>query len=55
MPDAFSSLIVKLPTRGLTLILLANSDGLSPPLLALEKGDVTASVFAKTFLRMYVP
>lgn len=55
VPDAFSSLIVKLPTRGLTLILLANSDGLSPPLLALEKGDVTASVFAKTFLRMYVP
>jgi CubicO group peptidase (beta-lactamase class C family) len=55
VPDAFSSLIVKLPTRGLTLILLANSDGLSPPLLALEKGDVTASVFARTFLRMYVP
>jgi len=55
VPDAFSSLIVKVPTRGLTLILLANSDGLSPPLLALEKGDVTASVFARTFLRMYVP
>jgi len=55
VPDAFSSLIVKVPTRGLTLILLANSDGLSPPLLALEKGDVTASVFAQTFLRMYVP
>ena len=55
VPDAFSSLIVKVPTRGLTLILLANSDGLSPPLLALEKGDVNASVFAQTFLRMYVP
>lgn len=56
VPDAFSALIVKVPTRGLTLILLANSDGLSPPLLALEKtGDVNASVFARTFLRVYVP
>jgi CubicO group peptidase (beta-lactamase class C family) len=54
VPNAYSSLILKLPTRGLTLILLANSDGLSPP-LALEKGDVTASVFARTFLRVYVP
>ena len=53
MPDAYSSLMLKLPTRGLTLILLANSDGLSP--VALEKGDVTASVFARTFLRVYIP
>jgi hypothetical protein len=56
IPDAFSALMVKLPTRGITLILLANSDGLSPPLLPLERtGDVTASVFARTFLRVYVP
>ena len=56
VPDAFSSLILKLPTRGLTLILLANSDGLNPPLQALEKtGDVNASVFARIFLRVYVP
>jgi CubicO group peptidase (beta-lactamase class C family) len=56
VPDAFSSLMLKLPTRGLTLILLANSDGLNPPLQALEKtGDVNASVFARTFLRVYVP
>jgi CubicO group peptidase (beta-lactamase class C family) len=54
VPDAYSSLFLKLPTRGLTLILLANSAGLSPP-LALERGDVTASVFARTFLRLYVP
>jgi CubicO group peptidase (beta-lactamase class C family) len=53
VPDAYSSLMVKLPTRGLTLILLANSDGLTP--VALEKGDVTASVFARTFLRFFVP
>ena len=56
VPDAFSSLIVKVPARGLTLILLANSDGLGPPLLTLERtGDVTYSVFARTFLRVYVP
>lgn len=54
VPEAYSALMLKLPTRGLTLILLANSDGLSPP-LALERGDVTASIFARTFLRVYVP
>ena len=54
IPDAYSSLMLKLPTRGLTLILLANSDGLSPT-SALERGDVTASIFARTFLRVYVP
>jgi CubicO group peptidase (beta-lactamase class C family) len=54
VPDAYSALMLKLPTRGLTLILLANSDGLSAP-QSLEKGDVTASVFARTFLRVYVP
>jgi CubicO group peptidase (beta-lactamase class C family) len=56
VPDAFSALMLKVPTRGLTLILLANSDGLNPPLLALERsGDVTASAFARAFLRTYVP
>ena len=54
IPDAYSSLMVELPTRGLTLILLANSDGLSPT-SALERGDVTASIFARAFLRVYVP
>lgn len=54
IPDAYSSLMLKLPTRGLTLILLANSDGLSPT-SALERGDVTASIFARTFLRVFVP
>jgi CubicO group peptidase (beta-lactamase class C family) len=53
VPDAYSALLVKLPTRGLTLILLANSDALSPS--SLENGDVTASIFARTFLRLYVP
>jgi len=49
--DAYSGLILKLPDRNITLILLANSDGLSAP-FALENGDVTTSLFAKTFLRL---
>lgn len=53
-PGSHSSLIVKAPNRGLTLILLANSDGLVAP-FALETGDVTASLFARLFLRLFVP
>ena len=52
--NAYSSLILKVPNRGLTLILLANSDGLSAP-FALEAGDVTTSIFARTFLRTFLP
>jgi CubicO group peptidase (beta-lactamase class C family) len=48
---AYSSLIVKLPARRLTFILLANSDGLSAP-FQLSSGDVTRSVFATLFLRL---
>jgi CubicO group peptidase (beta-lactamase class C family) len=51
---AYSSLIVKVPNRRLTLILLANSDGLTAP-FALAAGDVTASIFAKTFLLAFLP
>lgn len=53
IPGAYSSLILKVPSRHLTLILLANSDGLSAP-FALQDGDVTSSLFAKTFLRLFV-
>jgi CubicO group peptidase (beta-lactamase class C family) len=52
VPNAYSSLIIKLPARHLTLILLANSDGLSAP-FQLETGDVTRSLFATLFLRLY--
>jgi CubicO group peptidase (beta-lactamase class C family) len=48
-----SSLIVKAPNRGLTLILLANSDGLAAP-FALDPRDVTTSLFASLFLRFFV-
>jgi CubicO group peptidase (beta-lactamase class C family) len=54
IPNAFSSLMIKIPERNLTLILLANSDGLSAP-FALERGDVTASLFARLFLRTFIP
>jgi CubicO group peptidase (beta-lactamase class C family) len=49
--NAYSSLIVKLPARRLTFILLANSDGLCNP-FQLSSGDVTRSVFATLFLRL---
>lgn len=51
IPNAYSSLIVKVPSRHLTLIMLANSDGLSAP-FQLQLGDVTQSVFASLFLRL---
>lgn len=51
VPNAYSSLILKLPEYNLTLILLANSDGLSAP-FQLHSGDVTKSVFATLFLRL---
>ena len=53
VPDAYSALVLKVPGRRLTLILLANSDGLSAP-FALHEGDVTSSLFARTFLRLFL-
>jgi CubicO group peptidase (beta-lactamase class C family) len=52
-PGAYSSLILKVPSRRLTLILLANSDGLSAP-FPLQDGDISTSLFARTFLRLFV-
>ena len=52
--NGYSSLIVKVPNRRLTLILLANSDGLTAP-FGLDAGDVTASIFARAFLRTFLP
>ncbi len=48
-PGSFSGLWVRLPGRGVTLILLANSDGLSAP-FELGEGDVTRSAFAAAFM-----
>jgi CubicO group peptidase (beta-lactamase class C family) len=51
--DAYSAIILKVPSRHLTLILLANSNGLASG-VELEKGDVTVSPFVKIFLRLFV-
>lgn len=53
IPNAYSSLYLKVPSRGLTVIVLANSDGLSAP-FQLHLGDVTRSVFASLFLRLFL-
>jgi CubicO group peptidase (beta-lactamase class C family) len=50
---AYSSLIIKVPARNVTLILLANSDGLVAP-YDLAQGVLTRSVFANLFLRLAI-
>jgi CubicO group peptidase (beta-lactamase class C family) len=45
----FSSLLVKVPSRHVTLIMLANSDGLSAR-FPLAEGDVMVSPFARAFI-----
>lgn len=51
--NASSSLMMTLPARGLTLILMANSDRLVKP-FHLEEGDVSRSPFARLFLSLFV-
>lgn len=51
--NASSSLILTVPGRGLTLILLANSQGLSRP-FSLAAGDVLVSPFARLFLSIFI-
>lgn len=53
MTNATSSMILHVPGRRLTLVLLANSDGLSAT-ASLSEGDVTASPFARLFLRLFL-
>jgi CubicO group peptidase (beta-lactamase class C family) len=50
--NASSSMIIYVPQRGVTLILLANSSGLSRP-FDLSTGDVTVSPFARLFLSVF--
>jgi len=45
-----SSLLLKIPARQLTLVILANSEGLSRDLQLGDHGDVTKSPAAKLFL-----
>jgi len=51
--DAGSSLLLKVPGRELTLILLANGDGLAPA-DTLSTGDITSSVFVRLFLKLFL-
>ena len=51
-PNAYSSLVVKVPSQNLTFILMANSDKLSAQ-FQLAQGDVTRSLFATLFLRLF--
>jgi CubicO group peptidase (beta-lactamase class C family) len=51
--NGYSSLILKVPARKVTFILLANGDGLSGP-FQLQSGDVTRSLFASLFLRLAI-
>ena len=51
-PETSSALVLKLPRRQVTLILLANSDGLSAG-YSLSSGDVTKSPFARLFLSIF--
>jgi len=50
--NAASSMVLTVPSRGITLILVANSDGLVKP-FALSAGDVTLSPFASVFLGIF--
>ena len=51
--NASSSLLVSVPARGITLVLLANSSGLVKP-FPLAAGDLTSSPFGRLFLEMFV-
>jgi len=51
-PIAYSSLILKVPAKELTFILLANSDGASAP-FSLGAGNVLSSPFAVLFLNLF--
>ena len=52
--DAYSSLVIKVPARRLTLILLANSDGLVGPPYNLSNGNLSSNLFASIFLSLFV-
>ena len=51
-PKAYSALILKVPAKKVTLILLANSEGASAP-FRLGEGNVLRSPFAVAFLNLF--
>jgi len=50
---ASSALVIKVPSQGLTFVLLANTDGLSSP-YPLASGKLDASPWARAFLETFV-
>ncbi len=52
-PDAYSSLILRVPGKRLTLIMLANSNGLASG-VNLEQGDIRSSPFVRIFQRLFL-
>lgn len=55
-PNQFSSLLLKVPEKNLTLILLANSDALSAPFAfnGVGEGEVMIVPFAAAFIRAFI-
>ena len=51
-PFEYSGTIVKIPDKGLSLVLLANSDALSSPFV--RRGILQTSPFVASFLRLFV-
>ncbi|GAB5399263.1 MAG: hypothetical protein Aureis2KO_08480 [Aureisphaera sp.] len=51
--DCYSSLLLKIPSKNITLTLLANNSLLSDP-ARLINGDVSSSLFALSFLKNYL-
>ena len=52
VPNAYSSLVIRVPAYDLTFILLANSDRLNAP-FQLQQGDINKSLFGTLFLRLF--
>jgi CubicO group peptidase (beta-lactamase class C family) len=52
-PPSVSSLVLKIPDEGLTLIVLANTDVLSTP-FQLGSGDIMTSLMALTFYKRFI-
>jgi CubicO group peptidase (beta-lactamase class C family) len=53
IPDVSSALIVKMPAKQLTLIMVSNSGGLAKS-YELENANVTSNPFVKIFLRLFI-
>lgn len=49
---ASSTLVIKVPSQGLTFVLFANTDGLSAP-YPLASGKLDASAWAREFLETF--